>query len=730
MKSLETRRIPFESARGFCTQGQRLKGTGCGTGIRSTRLSSRVTRHPIALVAAFVCAAAFAQSQEQVQLPEVVVNDVSPSRQIKRELEAEQALVPGGVTVVDAEELQARNVANIADMFRYVPGVWSASASGSDASFISIRGSNLDAVDYDNNGVILLQDGLPVTAADGNNHNRFVDPLSASHVVVARGANALTYGASTLGGAIDFISRTALDSPPLEVLLNGGSFGQVQGRVTGGVVSGNFDGLVTVEGKRRDGYREHNEQERESFYANGGWQLDEAVTTRFYFTYVQNNEELPGTLTRAQWQENPEQASADAVLGDYQWNVETWRLANKTTWNIDADSSLSVGFSYEEQQLYHPIVQSPFFSLLIDTEQRNFGASVRYDLRLGAHDLLAGLNYGQMEVEGGNYGNNGGHRDGLMSIVDNSADSVTLFLMDRWRFAQRWTAVYGAQGFSGSREVRNLDPATGVATRNPAGDYESINPRAGLIYHLTPAAELFTNVSRLYEAPTTYQIDDEVSGSNQTLDAMRGTVVEVGTRGTGGTAGGQWRWEVSAYYAKLRDEILSVDNPAAPGTGDSLSLNVDGTIHAGIEALVGTSFPLDRGGRHRIEPLMSLTLNHFRFDDDPVYGNNRLAAAPDYAVRGEVLYRNANGFYAGPTVDFIGGRYADFSNTYKIDSYTLLGLRAGFISKQWEVYAEARNLTDEKYIARSGVMDVAPANAAILSPGEPLSMYAGMTIRY
>ena len=141
------------------------------------------------------------------------------------------------------------------------------------------------------------------------------------------------------------------------------------------------------------------------------------------------------------------------------------------------------------------------------------------------------------------------------------------------------------------------------------------------------------------------------------------------------------------------------------------------------------AFQLGRDGS-RIEPLLSLTLNHFSFDNDPVYGNNKLPAAPEYAVRGEVLYRNASGFYVGPTFDFVGERYADFSNTYKIDSYALVGLRAGFIRKQWEVYAEARNLTDENYIARSGVMDVAPANAAILSPGEPLAMYTGVTIRY
>ena len=50
------------------------------------------------------------------------------------------------------------------------------------------------------------------------------------------------------------------------------------------------------------------------------------------------------------------------------------------------------------------------------------------------------------------------------------------------------------------------------------------------------------------------------------------------------------------------DEILSVDDPAAPG--NSLTTNVDSTIHAGLEALVGMSIAAGGG---RIEPLLSVT---------------------------------------------------------------------------------------------------------------------------
>lgn len=661
------------------------------------------------------------------ELSTVVVAADTTSQQAAQPLAAEQALTPGGVTVVDSEDLAQRNTYNLADMLRYVPGVWAVSSSGSDTMFLSVRGSNLDAVDYDNNGVKLLQDGLPVTAADGNNHNRFVDPLSTRYAVVARGANALTYGASTLGGAIDFISPTARDTAPLEISLNTGSFGQRQGQLSAGTVAGNFDGLVTLEAKERDGYRDHNQQEKQAAYANAGWRFNDALETRFYFNYIKNDEELPGPLTQAQWQADPDQAQAAAVAGDYQWNVETWRAANKTSWIIDADSSLSVGVSYERQELYHPIVQNPFFSLLINTDQSTLGTSLRYNRRLGTHDLLAGLNYAQTDVTGGNYGNNAGHPTSLNTVVDNSADSLEVFLMDRWQFAPRWTAVYGAQGVTTSRDVRNTDVASGVL-RNPNADYDSVNPRAGLIFQLAPAVELFTNLSRLYEAPTTYQLEDEASASNKTLDAMHGTVLEVGTRSTQAVGNRQWHWEAALYYARLHDEILSVDDPSALGT--SLSTNVDSTIHAGLETLVGASFALDAAGSHRIEPLLNLTLNRFSFDSDAVYGDNKLPAAPDYALKAEVLYRHVNGFFAGPTFDLVGDRYADFSNSYTVDAYALLGLRAGLTRQKWEVYAELRNLTDRAYIARFSVKDMATANDAILSPGEPRSAYAGIRLQF
>ncbi len=127
-------------------------------------------------------------------------------------------------------------------------------------------------------------------------------------------------------------------------------------------------------------------------------------------------------------------------------NVKTYRLATTGTWDIDARSTLEFGLSYEHQSLFHPIVYSPFFSLLIDTRQRTYGGMLRYRLTTDKHTILAGLNLAQTANRGGNYANAAGHRGLLQDTIDTRATSARVFLMDHWALTPDWTLVYGAQG--------------------------------------------------------------------------------------------------------------------------------------------------------------------------------------------------------------------------------------------------------------------------------------------
>jgi iron complex outermembrane recepter protein len=677
-------------------------------------MHSPFARHSAPFLAA-ASAIFLSPAQAAEPAPKTMPTVVVTAERLQDGLEAERAVTPGSVTNLDGDTLYERNVTQLADMLRYVPGVYSESYNGNDDVFYSSRGSNLDATDYDKNGVKFLQDGLPVSAADGNNHNRALDPLGARYATFAHGANALAYGASTLGGAMDFVSPTARNTTS-NVFLSGGSFGDWGGRATLGGVSGDFDGLVTAETRQRDGYRDHSAQDRKAVYSNFGWTPSENVSTRLFANYVDYYAELPRELTPAQYHADPEQGRADAILGNHSKDVQAWRLALKTTVTELAGGTLEVGASFEHQDLFHPIVSTPFFSLLIDTSHKDSGAMVRYQKEAGAHGLLFGVNYGYSTVTGGNYSNEGGHPGFLMFTTDNKASSLELFALDRWKFAPDWTLVYGAQFTTADRNVGGFK-----------ADYDDINPRLGVIRKLGEESEWYASASRVYEAPTTFELTDDYSGQGLPLEAMHGTVVETGLRGTDTRQDTRLNWDVSIYYTALRNEILSRDDPTAPGT--SLSANIGKTTHAGIEALVGASFAIGSGG-HRIEPMLNATFNAFTFDSDPDYGDNRLPSAPRYFVRGELMYRNATGLSAGPTFDFIGAKYVDFANSYRLGSYGLLGARAAYATEKWEIFAEGRNLLGRDYVATVLVKDIVLPNSEMLFPGAPRSFFAGMRFQF
>src|SRR3546814_15578894 len=105
-------------------------------------------------------------------------------------------------------------------------------------------------------GVSRLVDGIPVNLADGSGDFQEIDPLMLSHLEVWRGANALRFGASSLGGAINAVTPSARNlGNRFEARVEGGSFGTLRGHAAGGHVGERSDQLLAVTGSCQDGYR-------------------------------------------------------------------------------------------------------------------------------------------------------------------------------------------------------------------------------------------------------------------------------------------------------------------------------------------------------------------------------------------------------------------------------------------------------------------------------------------
>ena len=156
-------------------------------------------------------------------------------------------------------------------------------------------------------------------------------------------------------------------------------------------------------------------------------------------------------------------------------------------------------------------------------------------------------------------------------------------------------------------------------------------------------------------------------------------------------------------------------------------------MHQGIE--LGLSHLYDR----QIDSRMALLYSDFKFVDSVHYGNNQLPGFPPIIVRAESLYRfgaEVNGkpsFYAGPKIEWVPRKAPmDNTNTVYRDGYTLIGFKAGqAIDKHWSWFADARNLTNQKYAADSSISaNLAGVNtAALYYPGDGRALYLGVEVK-
>ena len=113
--------------------------------------------------------------------------------------------------------------ATIKDVLDYVPGVFAQPKWGDDTR-LSIRGSGLSR-NFHLRGVQLYMDGIPINTADGYGDFQEIDPTAYRYVEVYKGANALRFGANSLGGAINFVMPTGRDSSSFGARVDLGSFG-------------------------------------------------------------------------------------------------------------------------------------------------------------------------------------------------------------------------------------------------------------------------------------------------------------------------------------------------------------------------------------------------------------------------------------------------------------------------------------------------------------------------
>lgn len=668
----------------------------------------------LAIVAA--TAAGPAHSDQPLTAPEVSVvapKAGEPSLTMPSVEEAREriGLTPGGVNIVDAEDYKSGRASTLQDTLGLAPGVFIQSRiPGGAEARLSIRGSGIQRT-FHLRGIKLMQDGVPLNQADGASDFQALEPLAARYVEVYRGANALAWGSTTLGGAVNYVSYSGHDAAPLQARLEAGSFGYLRGQISGAMVRDTLDGYASLSHFSLDGYQDHSRQNDYRLFGNLGLRLRDDLETRFYVLAANSESELPGTLTRAQLKTDPRQANPGNVAGHYQRDFDLARISNRTTFKFGA-SRIEAGAWLAHKDLFHPIFQ------VLDIVSDDYGLDLRFvteSALFGQRNLLTvGLVSALTDQTDDRFVNLGGNRGARTAQSDQTASNFDLYFENQLYLTERDAVVVGAQATHASRKYEDKFLSNGDNSFDT--EYEAVSPKLGWRRELSQEAQVFANLSRSFEPPSFGEL---AGGPGITqVRAQKASTFEIGSRGTLPESA----WDTALYYARVEDELLSQTD----GTGNPLgTVNAPRTLHIGAEIGLRRQF-----GRSELHA--AYLWNEFRFDGHPVYGDNDLPGIPAHFLRGEALYRAPSGWYFGPTLEWSPRRYpVDMANTLYAEDYVIFGAKLGVRSRNglsW--FVEGRNLANRTYAATTSVIaNAGGADAAVFNPGEGRGVYAGIELK-
>ncbi|MCW1382427.1 TonB-dependent receptor [Novosphingobium sp. KCTC 2891] len=614
--------------------------------------------------------------------------------------EEQVAKTPGGADVVSYEDYADRTVVSLRDTLAFSPGVYTQPRFGQEVR-ISIRGSGLSR-SFHMRGLTLLQDGVPINLSDDNGDFQELEPIFFDHLEVYRGGNALRFGSGTLGGAINGVTPSGDHAKGVYARIDGGSFNMVRGLVSGGFGDERANAWAALSADSHDGDRDHASRHSVRFHGNVGLKLSGAVSTRFYASFNDIHQKLPGALNLATALTKPETGN---TFGDQARDITSLRLQNRTSIDL-GDTKLDVGAFYNSKQLFHPIY------VVVDQKSEDKGAFARAEW---SHGILSATLGGEVRwgtIKARQFVNKDGHRGAQIFSATQRARTANAYGEVRVTPLAGLSLIAGGIYADGWREQDRVQPSV-VKGR---ASFDAFSPKIGVLWQPATGVEVYASFNRSVEFPTFVELAQQAAFVP--VREQRAWTAEIGTRGHLGRV----QWDVTAYRATLKGEMLQYTIDASIPAS---TFNAGRTLHQGIEAGL-TWEPVDWLRLRQV-----WQYSDFRFRADAHYGDNRLPVVPRHVLRSEVRF-GSEALHVAPSLEWVPqGGFADYRNTVRTPGYALLGVSAGAsVRDGLDLFLDVRNLTGKKAIGDIAAVIQASAASAIYYPVERQAVYAGVRARF
>ena len=669
--------------------------------------------------------------------------------------------IPGSVEIIDKEMLENSRVFTSSEALRKVSGVNVRDEEGFGLRpNIGIRGLNPTR----STKVLLLEDGIPLTYAPyGDNASYYHPPIDRfESVEVLKGSGQILYGPQTIGGVVNFITRTPPEKSSGSLTLTGGSRDYLNGHLTYG---GTFNGtglIFDYTRKQGEGARDNVRSGLNDFNAKSITPLGarQALTLKFNYYGEDSNITYSG-LREDEYRANPRQNPFrnDYFYGDrfgasathaFVFNDKATLTTNfygahfKRHWwrqssnsgqrpnrlNVDPDcrslADLNTTCGNEGRlRTYYFVGVEP----RLNVRHNLFGVRSETDFGVRAHYET------QQRLQ--KNGDLPTSRDGVV-VEDNERrnQAYSGFVQNRFLF-EKLTITPGIriEHVEFERTNRLANAGRGVSGRT---DLTQVIPGLGISYQPRAQFTIFAGAHRGFAPPRTEDIINNTTGGSIDLDPELSWNYELGLRAAPHRG---LRLEATLFRMNYENQIVPAS--LAGGVGSALT-NGGSTLHQGAEFTgridSGTLFKNPHNFYLRVAytylPIAKFTgvrLSSISGFTNVSINGNRLPYAPENLLNANLGYSHPVGIDALIEGIYVGRQFGDdlnFRSSPRADgqlgpisgyavwnatlNYNVERLRTTF-------FVTAKNLFDRTYIV--------DRSRGIL-PSSPRLMQAGLKFRF
>ena len=635
---------------------------------------------------------------KEIELPSINVID----RQ-----EGEASSIPGAIDIISPEEMEMIQPASLQDALKIVPGVNARDEEGYGAiPNIGIRGLSPNR----STKVLILEDGAPIQPSLFlSNASYYSPPVERiSSIEVLKGATGLRYGPNTIGGVINYQSKTPLKDGIVKGKL--GSHGYRLLELEAGTSSeqksmGGGINLITSEanGFRNNGYRMND------ILVKGGMAIGQSQWLGLKLTRYENEintsyvglrpDEFIHTPTKNPAPDDQFLSNRTSFDINHELEIDTstklktlmyWSQLERNFWRRDVASKTRQGTSFVDcgGTAYCVTGRNRNFDMLgIDsrlfTNYQAFGIQNESEIGVRLHSETM-----SNKTERSNAGPRA--RTGVITGNENNdAKAVALYLQNRFLFTDQFAVTPGVRVESYRQNRKN--EMNGV--QGQANNTELV-PGIGATWQLAPELQLYSSVYKGF-APAMISAAISGDGVDQKLDAERSMNIEFGFRGQAQ----KWTYEGAAFRMDFSNQIV---NQAL--SGGISKTNGGQSLHQGAEGALG----------YAITSAWSVLANATYIPVAEFKGGalgpigNRIPYTPKLTGNLGLNY-SKDGLKSFLNAYHVSSQYADSVNTVEESNDGTKGLIPAFTTLNWSVvyspqkhlklFGIVRNLFDKKFIS-------------------------------